>query len=130
VGRLDDRGEDGMSLVRNLKTMYAAGDGHVHVLAASFRKLDHLLYSFALRAELTTSPAKILETWAAAGLPLADENFTYKAVDAKGNPLRAIPYEVLDLNASWETFDLKHELTDAGIKRFVDDYHSTLKTAA
>jgi hypothetical protein len=26
--------------------------------------------------------------------------------------------------------DLKHELTDRGIKRFVDDYKSTLKSAA
>ena len=64
VGRLDDRGEDGMGLVANIKKMYAAGDGHVHVLAASFRKVDHLLQSFALQAELTTSPAKILEQWA------------------------------------------------------------------
>ena len=64
VGRLDDRGEDGMGLVANIKKMYAAGDGHVHVLAASFRKVDHLFQSFALQAELTTSPAKILEQWA------------------------------------------------------------------
>ena len=37
VGRLDDRGEDGMDLVRNIKRMYERGDGHVHVLAASIR---------------------------------------------------------------------------------------------
>jgi transaldolase len=35
LGRLDDCGEDGMDLVRNIKKMYKAGDGHVHVLAAS-----------------------------------------------------------------------------------------------
>ena len=29
VGRLDDRGEDGMDLVRNIKRMYERGDGHV-----------------------------------------------------------------------------------------------------
>src|SRR5215471_19187924 len=72
VGRLDDKGEDGMSLVANIKRMYASGDGHVHVLAASFRNVDHLLQSFALKAELTTSPVKVLEQWAAAGMPLAD----------------------------------------------------------
>ena len=33
---LGDRGEDGMSVVRNIKEMYGGGDGHVHVLAASF----------------------------------------------------------------------------------------------
>src|SRR6478752_1162463 len=52
VGRLDDRGEDGIDLVKNIKTMYGNGDGHVHVLAASIRHLDHLLASFALDVEL------------------------------------------------------------------------------
>jgi transaldolase len=130
VGRLDDRGEDGMSLVANIKEMYRHGDGHVHVLAASFRKLEHLLYSFALGAELATSPAKILEQWTAAGFPLPDQNFYYDPVDSKGNLLHPIPYKEMDLHASWESFDLKHELTDKGIKRFVDDYNSTLKSAA
>ena len=36
---------------------HEVGDGHIHVLAASFRKLEHLLYTLALRAELATSPA-------------------------------------------------------------------------
>ena len=38
VGRLDDQGEDGMDLVRNIKKMYSRSDGHVHVLAASIRR--------------------------------------------------------------------------------------------
>jgi transaldolase len=42
LGRLDDRGENGMDLVRNIKKMYAVGDNHVHVLAASIRHLNHL----------------------------------------------------------------------------------------
>jgi transaldolase len=130
VGRLDDRGEDGMALVANIKRMYRNGDGHVHVLAASFRKLEHLLYSFALGAELATSPAKILEQWAAAGFPLADETFQYEAIDGQGRALSTIAYKEIDLDAPWESFDLKHELTDKGIKRFVDDYRSTLQSAA
>lgn len=52
VGRLDDRGEDGMDLVRNIKKMYEHSDGHVHVLAASIRNLNNLFFPFALRAEL------------------------------------------------------------------------------
>jgi transaldolase len=64
VGRLDDRGEDGMDLVRNIKKMYERGDGHVHVLAASIRTVSHLLCSFARGAELATVPAKVLEQWA------------------------------------------------------------------
>ena len=52
------------------------------------------------------------------------------AVNKDGKALRPIPYKQLDLNASWESFNLKHELTDKGIQRFVDDYKSTLKSVA
>src|SRR5262249_40464817 len=40
VGRLDDRGENGIDLIKNIKTMYRNRDGHVHVLSASIRSLD------------------------------------------------------------------------------------------
>jgi transaldolase len=130
VGRLDDRGDDGMQVVSNIKKMYERGDGHVHVLVASLRRLDHLLYAFALGAELVTAPAKILEQWAESNFAVPDQNFQYQAVDANGKSLRAIPYKELDLNAPWESFDLKHELTDKGIERFVADYKSTLAPAA
>jgi len=129
VGRLDDRGDNGMQLVRNIKKMYEQGDGHVHVLVASLRRVDHLLYAFALGAELVTAPAKILEQWGQSNFAVPDQGFQYKAVDANGKPLRAIPYEGIDLNASWESFDLTHELTDKGIERFVADYKSTLAPA-
>lgn len=130
VGRLDDRGDNGMQVVENIRKMYEQGDGHVHVLAASLRKVDHLLYAFRLRCELATVPIKILEEWAKQQFPLAGDDFGYSAVDKNGKPLRLIPYQKLDLNAPWESFDLKHELTDRGIERFVDDSKSTLAPAA
>ena len=130
VGRLDDRGDDGMQVVRNIKKMFEPGDGHVHVLAASLRGIDHLLYSFALGVELATAPAKVMEQWAASKFRLPDESFRYVPLDKNHNPLRPIPHKELDLNAPWESFDLKHELTDKGIKRFVEDYKSTLAPAA
>src|SRR6059036_2738083 len=121
LGRLDDRGENGIDVVRNIKKMYERGDGHVHVLAASLRRLEHLLASFALNAELATVPAKILEQWAAQGLPTPDENFRYEAVDAEGKSLKPIPYRDIELNAPWRSFDIRHELTTKGIERFVKD---------
>ena len=130
LGRLDDRGENGMDLVRNIKKMYEAGDGHVHVLAASIRNLNHLLGSFALQAELATAPAKVWEEWAAASFPLPGKDFVYKALDKGGIELRAIPYQSLDLNRPWEGFDIRHELTTKGIQQFVADYKSTLKQSA
>jgi transaldolase len=130
VGRLDDQGEDGMDLVRNIKKMYEHGDGHVHVLAASIRTIHHLLCSFSLGAELATVPSKVLREWAAAGFPTPDQNFKYKPVDAEGKALKPIPYKKLDLDQPWQSFDLAHELTTKGIQKFVADYQSTLKRSA
>ena len=130
IGRLDDHGDDGMDLVRNIKTMYEDSDGHVHVLAASIRSVDHLVCSFGLGAELATVPTRVLEEWAAKDFPMPDQDFSYKGVDARGKPLRAIPYSGLDLAQPWESFDLANELTTTGIQKFVADYRSTLKQPA
>ncbi len=130
VGRLDDRGQNGMDLVWNIKKMYAHGDGHVHVLAASLRRLDHLLCAFSIGTELATAPAKLLEQWADAGLPQPDAGFSYQAVDSSGRQLQPIPYKDIDLNRRWESYDLRHDLTAQGIERFVSDYQSTLRPAA
>ena len=130
IGRLDDRDENGIDLVKNIKKMYKNGDGHVYVLAASIRHLDHLLASFAMGAGLTTVPAKVLVEWATKDFPMPDEYFSYKPVDASGKPLEAIPYKALDLKRPWESFDTAHELTTAGIQKFVADYRSTLRHSA
>lgn len=130
VGRLDDRGEDGIDLIKNIKTMYKKGDGHVHVLSASIRHLDHLLASFALDAELVTVPAKVIEQWATSNFPQPGRDDTHKAVDVNGKLLKPIPYKELDLNLPWQSFDITHELTTKGIQKFVADYRSTLKRSA
>jgi transaldolase len=127
VGRLDDRGENGMDLVKNIQKMYASGDGHVYILAASIRNLGHLLYSFALGIELVTVPTKVLEQWAAKQFPMPDAAFIYKGIGTDGKALKTISYEVLDLNRQWESFDIAHELTTKGIQKFVADYQSTLR---
>ena len=130
VGRLDDRGENGMDLIWNIKKMYAHGDGHVHVLAASLRRLEHLLCAFSMGSELVTAPAKLLEEWAEVGLPQPDSHFSYQSVGSDGKPLKPIPFKQLDLDAPWESFNIEHELTTKGIERFVADYNSTLQLAA
>jgi len=128
IGRLDDHGENGMDLVRNIKKMYRDGDSHVHVLAASIRHVEHLLASFALNAELATVPSKVLEEWAVLGFPL-DVPHAPKIDSTGKKPLRAIPYKELDIRQPWQVFDLTHELTTKGIQKFVADYRSTLKSA-
>lgn len=127
IGRLDDRGENGMDLIKNIQRMYEAGDGHVHVLAASIRSIDQLLACFALGVDLVTVPAKVLDAWAAKGMPMPGRDFAYKGVDADGKPLTPIPYKDLDLNKSWTRFNLEHDLTKKGIEKFVADFEGTLR---
>ena len=124
VGRLDDIGQNGMDVVRNIKRMFSKGDGHVLVLAASIRSLEHLLYCFMLETELATVPAKILELWANKDFPMPDNQFQYKT---SGKP---IPYEELDLGQVWDAFDIQHELTRKGIEKFAADYRATLSQSA
>ena len=124
VGRLDDIGQNGMDIVKNIKRMFMKGDGHVLVLAASIRSLEHLLYCFVLETELATVPAKILELWASKNFPMPDKQFQYKT---SGKP---VPYEELDLEQAWEKFDIRHELTRKGIEKFAADYRATLSRSA
>ena len=123
IGRLDDIGQNGVDLLKNIERMLATSDRHVLVLAASIRNLQHLLYCFQLGVDLVTVPAKVLEEWAGQGRPLPDESFEYKPV---GTP---ILYEKTNLQQPWENFDIEHELTRKGIQKFVSDYRATLREA-
>ena len=127
IGRLDDHGENGMDLIKNIQQMYKAGDGHVSILAASIRSIDQLLACFALDVELVTVPVKVLESWAAKGRPMPDRNFVYRGVDTDGKRLKPIPYKDLNLNKPWSAFNLRHDLTRKGIEKFVADFESTLR---
>jgi len=124
IGRIDDIGLNGMDLVANIKKMYAAGDGHVYVLAASIRNLQHLMDCFALGVELATVPTKVLEEWANSGFALPTADYVYDP-----GTLKPIAYENLDLNQPWQSFNIEHELTNKGILKFVADYQGTLARA-
>jgi transaldolase len=121
VGRLDDRGEDGMSFIKNLLTMFADTDGHVETLVASVRTFDHFMYSLQLKAPLITAPAKILQDWFESGMSIPDAQYVY----LNGGRTN-IPYEEHDLSADWRSFDITHTLTTAGILRFAADWNAVL----
>lgn len=122
IGRLDDKGENGMSLIENIIKMYKNGDGHVEVLAASIRNMDHLLECFKLGTDIVTLPFKIVKEWADLDKVTPDGNYRYP----KGS-LRDIPYQQLDLNKDWQEFDLNHDLTNQGLEKFASDWNSLLK---
>lgn len=124
VGRLDDFGQNGMDLVKNVKRMLTHGDGHLLVLAASIRNLEQLLCCLWLDVDLVTVPAKVLTLWAEKGFPMPEADFQYRS------SAKPILYEELDLAQSWESFDIGHELTTRGLEKFVADYRKTLAETA
>lgn len=122
IGRLDDIGQDGMSFIANVCTLFKDSDHHVEVLAASVRTLDHFMQSLAVGADRITAPYSVLEEWGKAGMPLPDEQFVY---DTSGK--LPVPFEGPDLSKSWQEYNFQHELTDKGVERFAADWNGILR---
>ncbi|MEW6002685.1 MAG: transaldolase family protein [Nitrospirota bacterium] len=125
IGRLDDRGENGMDLIASIIKMYQKGDGHVEVLTASVRKLDHLLYAIKLGSDSATVPFQVLKEWAEKGAPLPEDDYIY---DSNGS--KSIPYKEINLTKNWWEYDISHELTVKGMERFSSDWDSLIKQVA
>ncbi len=122
IGRLDDRGVDGMDVVADILKMYLGGDGHVQVLTASVRCVDHLLRAIQLGSDVVTAPFVVLQEWARRGLPLPDRSYQYP----RPKPLEPVPYETLRLGRAWREFDLRHELTAKGQEQFAADWNALI----
>ena len=45
-----------MDLIASILKMYRQGDGHVEVLTASVRSMDHFLYALELGSDIITTP--------------------------------------------------------------------------
>ena len=122
IGRLDDKGQNGLDLIANIIKMYESSDGHAQTLSASVRNINHFMACLSLGSDIITAPFEILKEWDEAGLPLPGANFKYDAAGA-----RPIPYQELDINKDWRGFNVKHELTDKGIERFAEDWNKLIK---
>jgi transaldolase len=61
VGRLDDIGQDGMQLIREIVQIYDAYEFPTQVLVASVRHPQHVVESTLAGADVATVPFKILE---------------------------------------------------------------------
>ncbi|MBI5452819.1 transaldolase [Candidatus Gottesmanbacteria bacterium] len=125
VGRLDDRGENGMDVVSNMIKMYQSGDKHVEVLTASVRNIAHILYALYLKSNIVTVPFKVFRQWADKNFMLPAENFVYNP----GN-LKAVPFRKdIMLGKPWQEYDLFHDLTDIGIEKFSADWNSLVQSS-
>src|SRR3989344_4064815 len=122
IGRLDDKGENGMDLIENILKMNGQGDGHVQVLCASVRNLDHMLRAIQLGSDIITAPAAILLEWAQNGMEIPDAQYRYPS----GERLR-IPFEQFSLEQSWELCNIYHDLTALGVEQFAEDWDAIIK---
>jgi transaldolase len=61
VGRVDDTGVDGMTLIREIVAIYQAGGISTKVLSASIRHPRHIIESALAGADIATCPFKVLE---------------------------------------------------------------------
>lgn len=122
VGRLDDRGENGMDVVKNIIEMYQAGDKHVEVLTASVRTFDHLMYALALGSDIVSAPFRVLKEWADRGQPIPKSDYPYDK-----DELVSIPYDTIPLDRLWSSYAIRHELTDKGMEKFASDWNNLIK---
>lgn len=123
VGRLDDKGENGMDVIKNILKMYSVGDGHVEVLTASIRNIEHLYYALFLKSDIVTVPFSVFQLWADNDFKLPDNKYIYKP-----DNLKEIPYQKdVTLGKNWQDYDLYHPLTKSGVDKFYSDWMGLFK---
>lgn len=122
MGRLDDIGENGIDLIKNIRKMYDEAESQVEILSASIRSLDHFLASLAYGADIITASAKTLREWIDSG----KSSGALYYYDAKA--LKPIPYRKFDLSKDWREVDISHPLTEKGIERFASDWNALIRT--
>lgn len=71
VGRLDDIGHDGMSIVEEILTIYGNYGLETEIIVASVRTTQHVLRSAMLGADIATIPFKVIQQLASH--PLTDK---------------------------------------------------------
>jgi transaldolase len=81
IGRLDDVGEDGMMLIRDIRTVYDNYGFKTEILAASIRSVSHVLQCALAGADIATMPASIFKKLL--DHPLTDKGLAAFLVDAK-----------------------------------------------
>ena len=81
IGRVDDVGEDGMTLIRDIRSIYDNYGYKTEILAASIRSVSHVLYSALAGADVATIPTDIFKKLLSH--PLTDKGLAAFLADAK-----------------------------------------------
>ena len=116
VGRLDDIGQNGVDLLKNIQQMYQELNSPVEILGASIRNLNHLQYCLSINLDIVTLPLAVIQQW-------VNQPSTHYVPQ----PLTPIPYENLDYSLNWQDINIEHPLTTKGLLKFAADWKSCLQ---
>lgn len=86
IGRVDDAGEDGMQLIRDIRQIYDNYGFKTEILAASIRSISHVRECALAGADVATVPPAIFR--ALISHPLTDKGLAAFLADAKKANLR------------------------------------------
>jgi transaldolase len=86
IGRLDDIGEDGMQLIRDIRQIYDNYGFKTEILAASIRSVSHVRESALAGADVATLPPNIFKQLL--NHPLTDKGLAAFLADAKKANIR------------------------------------------
>jgi transaldolase len=81
IGRVDDIGEDGMGLIRDIRAIYDNYNFKTEILAASVRHVAHMRESALAGADVATIPTSVFK--ALLNHPLTDKGLAAFVADAK-----------------------------------------------
>jgi transaldolase len=81
IGRVDDIGEDGIGLIRDIRAIYDNYNFKTEILAASIRHVMHVRESALAGADVATIPASVFK--ALLNHPLTDKGLAAFTADAK-----------------------------------------------
>ena len=81
IGRVDDCGEDGVGLIRDIRAIYDNYDFKTQILAASIRSVSHVRESALAGADVATIPPKIFDQLL--NHPLTDKGLAAFLADAQ-----------------------------------------------
>lgn len=135
VGRLDDIGEDGMSLVEHgmrikesFDLLLPASKLAIWMLEASVRTPEHIRRGIDVGTELMTAPIKVYEAW----FSKTEEATSHKNLTPL--PIWTPIKELTDITTiegfmdalTSQKLSISHPLTEKGIVKFVEDWKAIL----
>jgi transaldolase len=131
MGRWDDRGYNGVDLIKNIHKQYRSyekkskTDAHVKILAASIRNLEHLYASIFFGADAVTMPLSVIRDWIADEKWVPDERYRYEP-----EGLKSIIYEDVPQGQPYDQYPINYDegtLLAEGMKKFSTDWKNLVE---